>query len=71
MDLKDSQVAVKLATEKRVGKSTEGGTDSKRGQKAEKLHRTRELVAKILRMSRELNHLVNAAGNVSSAVKAN
>lgn len=71
MDLKISHVAVKLATEKRVGKSTEGGTDSKRGQKAEKLHRTRELVAQILRMSRELNHLVNAAGNVSSAVKAN
>ena len=71
MDLKNSQVAVKLATEKRVGKSTEDGTDSKRGQKAEKLHRTRELVAQILRMSQELNHLVNAAGNVSSAVKTN
>ncbi|XP_015757871.1 PREDICTED: uncharacterized protein LOC107337267 isoform X2 [Acropora digitifera] len=71
MDSKNPQVAIKLATEKGVGKSTEDGTDSKRGQNTAKLHRTRELVAQILRMSQELNHLVNAAGNVSSAVKTN
>ena len=71
MDSKNPQVGIKLATEKGVGKSTEDGTDSKRGQNIMKLHRTRELVAQILRMSQELNHLVNAAGNVSSAVKTN
>lgn len=71
MDSKNRQAAVKLATEKWVRKSAEDGTDSKRGQNKVKLHRTRELVAQILRMSQELNHLVNAAGNVSSAVKTN
>ncbi|XP_067049063.1 uncharacterized protein [Acropora muricata] len=71
MDSKNAQAAIKLATEKGVGKSTEDGTDSKRGQNTVKLRRTRELVAQILRMSRELNHLVNAARNVSSAVKTN
>jgi len=71
MDSKNPQAAAKVATEKWVGKSAEDGTDNKRGQKAVKLNRTKDLVAQILRMSRELNHLVNVAGNVSSAVKAN
>jgi len=71
MDSKNPQAAVKLATEKWVRKSAEDGTDNKSGQKAVKLNRTKELVAQILRMSQELNHLVNAAGNVSSAVKTN
>ena len=71
MDSKNPQAAVELATEKCVGKSTEDGTDNKRGQKAVKLNRTKELVAQILRMSQELNHVMNAAGNESSAVKAN
>lgn len=60
MDAKNPQVAVKLVTDK-----------WKSDQKAVKLKRTKELVAKILGMSRELNDLVNAAGNVSSAVKTN
>ena len=71
MDTKNPLIAIKLATEKWVGKSTEERTDNKKDQKGVNLHRTKELVAQIFRLSQELNLLVNEAGNVSSTVKIN
>ena len=71
MDTKNPWTAIKLTTEKWVEKSTEEGTDNKRDQKGVKLHRTKELVAQMFRLSQELNLLVNEAGNVSPTVKIN
>lgn len=64
---KSPGISFDVTAEKSFAKKTDGMDDKKR--KTSAFYRTKQLVARILTMTRELNQLVNDAGNLTNVVE--